>query len=116
MDAFTPRRHGKAGPEAKIQSDIITFLRDREWFVRHLHGNAYQSGFPDLWCCHVRYGHRWVEVKLPGMIGSRFTAAQLEVFPKLCANGSGVWVITGATESEYKKLWKKSNWWAYLMK
>lgn len=82
--------------------------------VRHLHGNAYQSGFPDLWASHAKYGHRWIEVKLPDMKGSRYTPAQLEFFPKLCANGSGVWVLTGATEEEYKKLWAPSNYWVYL--
>jgi hypothetical protein len=74
----------------------------------------YQSGFPDIFACHPKYGQRWIEVKLPEMKGSKFTAAQLEDFNKLCAFGSGVWILTGATESEYEKLFKRSNWWQYL--
>ena len=113
MDPMIPKSFGAKGPEAKIQNAIMIYLRSREWFVKHLHGNAYQSGFPDLWACHSKYGHRWIEVKLPEMKGSRYTPAQLDNFPKLCAHGSGVWVLTAATDSEYAKLWKPSNWWVY---
>lgn len=113
MDPLVPRRSGRAGPEHKIQDELIKYLRVREWFVRHIHGSAYQSGWPDLWCCHAEFGHRWVEVKLPGMVGSRFTPPQLLMFPQLCANGSGVWVLTGANDTEYKKLWRAPNWYWY---
>jgi hypothetical protein len=99
-------------PEAKIQEAIIKFLRNKEWWCRHLHGNTYQTGFPDLFCTHAKYGHRFVEVKNP--LAYRFTAAQMEVFPQICANGSGVWVMVAATEDEYLKLFKSPNWYAYL--
>jgi hypothetical protein len=112
MEPFIPRRSRKDGPEAKIQGDIIDFLRIREWFVKPTIGNAFQYGFPDLFCTHFRYGHRWVEVKNPAKYA--FTPAQLETFPKLCAHGSGVWVMVAATEYEYKKLFAPANWYAYL--
>lgn len=114
MRKFTPKRYGKKGPEAKVQNAIIDFLRARGWFVMVTHGNMYQSGFPDLFSCHSRYGQRWIEIKLPGMKGSKFTAAQLEDFPKICANGSGVWIMTGTSESEYEKLFRPPNWYQYL--
>jgi hypothetical protein len=84
------------------------------WYVKSTHGNMYQSGFPDLFACHSRYGQRWVECKLPEGKGSRFTDAQMEDFPKLCANGSGVWIITAATDFEYQKLFRPPNWYQYL--
>jgi hypothetical protein len=105
----------KRGPEHKIQDDIIDMLRVKGWFVKVTNGNQFQSGFPDLFACHSRYGQRWIEVKLPNMEGSKFTDAQLEDFPKLCANGSGVWVLTAATDAEYQKLFKRFNWWEYLL-
>jgi len=108
-------RHNK-GPEAVIQEKIIKLLRFKEWFVKETHGNMYQSGFPDLFATHIRYGHRWIEVKLPGMKGSKFTPAQLETFPKLCANGSGVWIMTGNSEDQYARLFKTYNWFTYLIK
>jgi hypothetical protein len=105
-------RNCKEGPEAKIQEAIIDFLMVRGWFVKSTHGNMYQHGFPDLFCCHSRYGIRWIEVKNPD--NYCFTAAQLEDFPKFTANGAGVWILTAATQCEYEKLWKPPNWWAYL--
>ena len=101
------------GREAQIQDAITKMLTLYGWYVKPTHGNMYQWGFPDLFACHSSYGQRWIEVKLPNMQGSRFTPAQLESFPKLCANGSGVWILTAATDHEYEKLFEKSNYWQY---
>jgi len=79
------------------------------------HGNLYQRGFPDLYATHFKFGPRWIEVKLPNMKGSRFTPAQMESFPKLRANGTRIWILTAATESEYQKLFKPDNVQYYLM-
>jgi hypothetical protein len=111
MKAFQPKK--KHGPEFYIQEALISFLRFRGWFIKPTHGNMFQSGFPDLFCTHYKYGHRWVEVKDPNRSGDPFTPAQRETFPLLCANGSGVWVLIAATEAEYKKLFVKYNWWQY---
>ncbi len=117
MDALNIR--DKEGPEHKIQSDIIDMLIRYGWFVMNMHGNMYQKGVPDLFCCHRSYGQKWVEVKLPldhpeGK-RSKFTTAQLETFPLLCKNGSPVWVLVAATYSEYRKLFVECNWHVYLM-
>lgn len=116
MKQFKPKQYGKQSPEHKLQLKIIAMLRNYGWFVKPTHGNMFQSGFPDLFACHSGWGGltRWIEVKLPEMKGSRFTGAQLEDFPKFCANGSGVWILTDATEAEYKKLFKPPNWFQYL--
>jgi len=105
---FLPRK----GPEAIIQEDIIKFLRYRGWYVKDTHGNMYQSGFPDLFISHPRYGMRWVEVKNP--LKYAFTPAQLENFPLMCAHGAGIWIMTAAEESEYSKLFGPFNWYFYL--
>ncbi len=111
---FLPKKTGKASPEAKIQEAIRKMLLIKGWYVMETHGNMYQAGFPDMWASHTRYGQRWIEVKLPGMKGSKFTPAQIECFPKICANGSGVWVITSDTDLEYNKLFQPPNWYQYL--
>jgi len=98
--------------ESKIQEDIIKMLMVKGWYVMPTHGNMYQRGFPDLWVSHSRYGPRWVEVKRP--TGYKFTPAQLECFPKICANGSDIWILVAATELEYKKIFRKGNWYTYL--
>jgi len=100
-------------PEGKIRGALVMFLRARVWHVMITHGNAYQQGFPDLFICHSRYGHRWIDVKNPKNYS--FTPAQMENWPKMCANGSGVWILTAATEEEYKKLFGPANWWTYTM-
>lgn len=80
-----------------------------------MHGSVYQSGFPDLYCTHIKYGARLVEVKLPGMKGSKFTPAQLEWFPILHGNGSPIWVLVAANEAEYKKLFQPANLLEYML-
>ena len=109
-----PLKGIKKNPEAKIQESIVKMLKLYGWYTMETHGNMFQSGFPDIFACHSKYGQRWIEVKLPDMKGSKFTAAQLEHFPKLCANGSGVWILTGDTDHEYKKLFAKFNWYHYI--
>ena len=111
MEAFTARKKGN--PEKIIQEAIEFMLRGKGWYVKRTHGNAAVSGFPDDFACHSMYGQRWVEVKLPNMKGSQYTPAQLQDFPKFCANGSGIWVLTAANEEEYQKLFKPYNWWKY---
>ena len=110
MEAFVPKTRNI---ERKIQNEIICMLRNKGWFVKETHGNMYQCGFPDLFATHHRYGSRWIEVKNP--IKYAFTPAQLEEFPKFCVNGSHIWILTGANDVEYNKLFKQSNWHLYLL-
>lgn len=103
----------KVGPEAEIQEAIIKYLRFREWYVMETHGNMYQKGLPDLYATHRKYGIRWIEVKQPS--GYSFTPAQLDTFPLLTANGTGIWILSAASDTEYAKLWAPANWHVYLM-
>jgi hypothetical protein len=114
VDPFNPKGSKKSGPEALIQEALINFLKIRDWYVKVTHGNIYQFGFPDLYCCHLKFGTRWIEVKNPTKYS--FTAAQLETFPHFAAKGVGVWVLTAATEYEYRKLFGPANWHTFLMR
>lgn len=105
------RSYGK-GPEAKIQQEIISMLTKRNWYVKVLHGNAYQQGMPDLFACKRGSGYRFIECKQPKKY--MFTAAQAETFPALTNAGVGIWILTSAIESEYLKLHMKPNWWAFF--
>lgn len=93
-------------PEARIQLEITRFLEARGWYVKATHGGMFQSGFPDLWVTCKKYGGKWIEVKLPNMEGSRFTKAQKECFPLLIQYGTPIWILTGANEIEYRKLFE----------
>jgi hypothetical protein len=72
----------------------------------------YQSGFPDLYCAHRRYGTRWIEVKIADHYA--FTPAQLDTFPDMSAKGVGIWILTAATEEQYQLLFKPANWHMFL--
>ena len=101
-----------ARPEAKIQSEIIDGLRLNQWFVKVLHGNAYQTGMPDLFACKRSSGWRFIECKQP--VKYMFTEGQCESFPKLAAAGVNIWVMTAWNPHEYNKLFLPCNWYHYF--
>jgi hypothetical protein len=103
------------GPEYHVRAAIIKMLEGYGWIVKIVHGSMYQSGLPDLYCTHKKYGPRWIEVKLPNMVGSRWTAEQYKTFPILSDNGTPIWVLVAATETEYKKLFMPENWLEYFL-
>lgn len=79
------------GKEAIIQEEICANLRQAGWFTIHLHANMYMSGFPDLFCYHLKYGLRMVEIKNPD--GYSFTPAQKVEFPKMLRHNIGIWIL-----------------------
>ena len=103
---------GSRQPENIIQGDIIKFLKLRNWYVMNMTGNYEQMGVPDLYACHSTYGPRWIEVKRAGKY--RFTKWQVPVFLELTKKGIGIWILTAATEAEYKKLFGPPNWYMFL--
>lgn len=113
MNPFKPKGTKRSGPEAKIQENIIKRLKQEGWHVMPTHGNMYQSGFPDLYATHARYGVRWIEVKNPEAYS--FTAAQLLNFPLMWAHGSPVWVLIDDSDEEMSKLFEPCNFHLYMM-
>lgn len=108
MEPKKPRER----PEAKIQAEIKARLESLGWFVRETHGNAYQSGFPDLYATHPRFGQRWIEVK--NSVQYHFTPAQIKCFTTWSGHGIKIWVLSSAEDSELKKLFAPANWHEYL--
>lgn len=78
-------------PELKLRTALVELMERRGWFVHITHGSAYSSGLPDLYCAHVNYGVRWLEVK--NAAGYHFTKDQLRVFPLMVAKNVGIWVV-----------------------
>jgi hypothetical protein len=103
-----PRIRKAHGPEYGIQRDIMRFLRLRGWHVERIIGVGWQFGLPDLYITHPKFGQRWLEVKNDGEYS--FTRQQRRKFPILDAFGTGIWILTAATEEEYEKLFKMPNW------
>jgi len=111
-----PKRLSKNKKEKKLQDGWIQFLEARHWFVEVMHASANLSGFPDLFACHEEHGIRLIEIKLPNMVGSRFTDAQMEKFPKFEKHGAPVYILTEVCHSEYEKLFlPQGNFHTYLM-
>lgn len=109
MLPFKPKSNTASGPEAKIRAAIIEKLESAGWFVKITHGNAYQSGFPDLFCAHENHGIRLIEVKTPGAFS--FTPAQQQDFPKFKKAGVGIWILMSAEDDELMKIHRPANWW-----
>lgn len=107
-----PKRITNTRVEAKIQKEIIRFLELRGWYVKVLHGNAYQTGMPDLFACKRSLGWRFVEVKQPDKY--MFTSSQCEAFPRFAQAGVGIWIMTEAADHEYNKLFCPPNWHVYF--
>ncbi len=101
----------KHGPEWVIQRDLMRYLRQRGWWVERTHGNLFQQGFPDLYVAHKEYGQRWIDVKNP--VAYRYTKSQCQKWPVWDAHGIGIWIITGAEEADYDKLFQPPNWREY---
>jgi hypothetical protein len=95
------------GPEYGIQKDLIAYLEARGWLVERLIGNAFQLGIPDLFAHHPKWGSRWIDVKVDGKYS--FTKAQKIKWPKWERFGVGIWILTGADQANYDKLFKFPN-------
>lgn len=104
MDFKKPRKNSR--PEDKISIAVQRKLREEGWFCIKTHGNAFQSGLPDIYACHEKYGSRWIETKVP--LKGQITRAQWVVFNQLNDKGIGVYIIT--KPEDYPKLFKPSNW------
>lgn len=98
----------KHGPEWHIQQDLIRYLRVRGWLVEHTHGSLFQTGFPDLFVSHPRWGQRWIDCKQAK--NYTFTKAQRLKWPLWEAAGVGIWILTGADQANYDKLFRSPNW------
>jgi hypothetical protein len=101
-------KRNNSRPEWHIQQDLIKFLTARGWLVEHTHGSVYQTGFPDLYLFHARWRERWVDCKVAGKYS--FTNAQKIKWPEWERHGVGIWILTAASESEYRKLFGPPNW------
>lgn len=79
--------------------------------MKRMIGNALQSGVPDYLAMHLRHGMRWIDFKNPA--NYEFTDAQIQEWPVWEKNGTGIWIITAATQEQYDLLftrWPKGNW------
>jgi hypothetical protein len=96
------------GREWYIQRDLIEYLKGREWLVERMIGNAFQKGIPDLYAFHPSHGQRWIDVKVEGKWS--LTKAQRHKWPMWESFGCHIWILTGADQDNYDKLFSPCNW------
>jgi len=103
----TPKLREKHGPEWKIQQNLVRYLRDRGWMVEVMQGNMFQTGIPDLFIAHLKFGIRFIDVKNPGHY--TFTRAQRKKWPNWEKYKVGIWILVAADEENYDRLFKPPN-------
>ena len=104
----TPKLREKHGPEWKIQQHLVKYLRERGWVVEVMQGNMFQTGIPDLFIAHPKFGIRFIDCKNP--VRYTFTKAQRKKWPIWERHGVGIWILVGADEENYDKLFTPPNW------
>jgi len=100
------KKRSSLQPETtKVVRPLMLLMRARGWYVKKIHGSQYQSGLPDLFAAHPKYGSRWIECKW----GNNFlSAAQIKEFAAMDKAGVGIWVLR--SPDEYDILLKPANW------
>lgn len=107
-----PKKYGRERPEDKVRDAIRSFLEGRGWGVEITHGNKYQSGFPDLYVMHDKYGTRWIDAKVEGRYS--FTNAQKYTWSRWHYRFRvGIWIMTAGNEEQYGWLFQEPNWLDY---
>lgn len=71
----------------------------------------YQYGWPDLLAMHMNYGIKWIEMKIPG---GKLRQTQVDKFHKWSRFGVKIYVLDGASETDYKKLFGEPNWHLFI--
>lgn len=94
--------------EETIERKLMKNLWDYGWFCKKLHGNAYQSGLPDLLVARSDRFQGFIEVKRP--VQFSFENSQLITFPQMDAAGCQIYVLDGFSDEHISLLARKPNW------
>lgn len=110
MEFKPPRNTVATGPEAVGSRRLKKYMEGQGWYLKKLHGGAYQSGMPDYVAWHPRYGQRWIEMKAPG---GKLRHSQISMFRIMEKYGQHVYVLE--SEKHYGRLFsEKGNWFSYV--
>lgn len=92
--------------EAKGAKKLISLMESREWLCMKLGGGKFTVGWPDWYCYHERWGHRWVETKT---IKGKLRPSQITRFIRMSVAGDKIFVLTN--EKDYMKLFREHDNW-----
>lgn len=109
MNIPVRKLRGGTQPETKIVNKLTSRFKAAGCYVKKLHGNAFQSGLPDLLVISKQWGTIFVEVKTPR---GKLSPRQINEFAKMSRVGAKIFVINNADNWDIVKT-KKPNWAAY---
>lgn len=95
----------KGNPEALGAARLIKFMRAKGWSCWKVGAGKYVSGWPDYYCHHPIFCHRWIETKT---LKGKLSSSQIKRFGELKKSGDKVFVLTD--ETHYPRLFKQPNW------
>lgn len=95
-------------PEYDGARRLRNLMENLGWLTKKSHGNAYQSGWPDLFCSHPQFGQRWIETKAHN---GRLSEIQIKEFIEWTKFGVKIWVLRD--EKDYGWLFQNPNWWQW---
>ena len=93
--------------EKELSDNIRVRLHLDGWHTEKSHGNAYQSGWPDLYCMHPEHGQCWIETKVRG---KKLEASQVTTFLKWHKHRVRIYIITSVDDLILVYKHKPPNW------
>lgn len=106
-----PKRTVRTGPEQRGANRLMIYMRARGWTCMKLGGGKFTVGWPDYYCFHKAYGHRWIEMKKPG---GEIRQSQIKRFTDLNKAGDKVFVLRD--ERDYPVIFKEQDNWGMFIK
>lgn len=86
-------------------------MRAQGWHCFKVGAGKFVAGWPDYYCLHPAYGHRWMETKAKK---EKLTPAQLKRFKRLSDAGDKIYVLTGL--EDYRVLFKERDNWKHYQR
>lgn len=79
------------------------------WYVKKIHGSKYQSGLPDVYAHHLKFGGLWIELKHDK---NKLEDSQVHEFALMSKHGARIFVIRDVKEYP-EVLYHAPNWGTY---
>ena len=83
-------REPRKNLESSGAKKFINFLQSKGWSCWKLGGGKFTVGWPDYYCYHKNFGHRWVETKVKNR---KLRPSQVKKFREFAAAGDKIYVI-----------------------
>lgn len=91
------------------EKQLIAYMQSQGWLCMKLGASKFAPGWPDYYCYHQKYGHRWLEMKSQY---EKLTKAQKYRFDLMSRAGDKIFVCH--SKEDYITLFEEiDNWRKY---